>query len=105
MWLHGHRLKSAVRHFAMSAGWVAGLVVRRIVVDRRHGHAEQAQVHGQLSAMMDGVVEHLSAQHQPARLREDHMVARLEAPRRLKMLVARSRDGGARGGDVIVEEL
>src|SRR5439155_15962056 len=83
----------------------AAFLIRRIVVDRRDGYAQQAQVNGQLSAMMDGVIEHLSAQHQPAWLRENHMVARLEAPWCLKVLVARARDCGARGGNVVVEEL
>ena len=81
----------------------AALLVGGVVVDRRHGDALQPEVHPQLGAVVDDVVEDELAQDEPADFLEPDLALRLERPGRQQVRIRRRRERRAELAGVLVE--
>jgi hypothetical protein len=56
------------------------LLVRRWAVEPGHRDVEQAEIHGELSAVMDDVIEHHAAEHGAARFAEQLLAPQEQRP-------------------------
>ena len=65
-------------------------------------HFDQSQVHGELPAMVDDVVENRIPHHRGARQAENHLAVPEERPRRHPLRIAGPFHGGLAGGHALI---
>src|SRR5688572_9918971 len=81
------------------------LLVGRGSVDPRNRNVEQPEVHRQLGAVMDDVVDPEAAVHAPARRAEDRMRAGFESPRIVERILPDPGESRSRRRYALVEQL
>src|SRR5689334_336231 len=79
------------------------LIVGRWAVHSRHGHAEEAIIHAELSAMVYEVAHHEHTKQLSLRSLDEHLIAAPHRPDLVETRVVHFLKGGGQSCDVLIE--